>query len=139
MAIFSDTCEALGLCQYITFSTHRSGNTLDLLLTEIASDATVLHTHRGPFISDHAAVIAQLNIKKFTGTRQSRMVRVVKDITAGQWIKEFEDWHLHLSDNFDEMVTRLNDSLKSILDKLALEKKIYRSPRPKHPWYTAEL
>ena len=139
MAIFSDTCQALGLYQYITFSTHRSGNTLDLLLTEIASDAILLHTHRGSFISDHTAVIAQLNIQKFTGTRHSRMVRVVKDIMADQWIKEFKDLELNLNDNFDEMVTGFNDSLKFILDKLALEKKIYRLLRPKCPWYTAEL
>ena len=29
-AIFSDTCEALGLYQYINFSTHKSGNVLRL-------------------------------------------------------------------------------------------------------------
>ena len=60
-AIFTDTFEAVGPYQFITFSTHKSGNTLDLLLTEVASDTMVLRTHRGPFISDHAAVIAQLN------------------------------------------------------------------------------
>ena len=65
-AIFMDTCEALGLYQYITFSTHKLGNILDLLLTEVASDARVLRTHRGPFISDYAATITQLNVKKFT-------------------------------------------------------------------------
>ena len=79
-AIFMDTCEALGLYQYITFSMHKSGNTLDLLLTEVASDARVLRTHRGPFISDHAATIAQLNIKKFSGKSESRMVRVIKTL-----------------------------------------------------------
>ena len=85
-AIFMDTCEALGLYQYITFSMHKSGNTLDLILTEVASDARVLRTHRGPFISDHAATITQLNIKKFSGKRESRMVRVIKDIMVDQWM-----------------------------------------------------
>ena len=79
---FTDTCEALGLYQHITFSTHKSGNILDLLLTEVASDANVLRVHRGPFISDHAAVLAQLNVKKFTGKWESKMVRVIKDITT---------------------------------------------------------
>ena len=46
--IFTNTCEALGLYQFINFPTHKSGNILDLLLTEVASDATVLGTHRGP-------------------------------------------------------------------------------------------
>ena len=98
--IFMDTCEAFGLYQYITFSTHKSGNILDLLLTQVASDARVLRTHRGRFICNHTAVIAQLNVKKFTGTRESKLVRVVKGVMADQWILEFENQDLQLSDSW---------------------------------------
>ena len=62
-AIFMDTCTALGLYQHIAFPTHKSGNILDLILTEVCSNTTVVRSHRGPFISDHALVIAQLNVK----------------------------------------------------------------------------
>ena len=119
--IFTDTCEALSLYQYITFSTHKSGNILDLLLTKVASDARVFRTHRGPFISDHAVAITQLNIKNFTGAIESKLVRVVKGITAGQWMSEFKNQDLQLSDDFDEMVTTLNNTLKAVLDNLAPE------------------
>ena len=122
-AIFTETCEALGLYQHITFPTHKSGNKLDLLLTKIASDATVLRTHCEPFISDHAAVLGQLNINKFTGKRQSIIVRAIKDITTEQWISESEDQDLHLSEDFDEMVTSLNMAFKTVLDNLAPERK----------------
>ena len=64
--IFTVTCEVMGLYQHVSFATHKSGNVLDLMLTEVSSDITKLHTHRGPFISDHAAVIAQLNVKRPT-------------------------------------------------------------------------
>ena len=86
------------------------------------SDATVLKTHRSPFISDHAAVIAQLNIKKFTSPKQSQTT--LKDIIADQWIQEFENQDLQLSDDFDVMVTSLNNTLQTVPNKLVPEKKI---------------
>ena len=37
------------------------------------------------------------------------------------------------------METKLNSTPKAVLDNLAPEKKIHRSLRPKHPWYTSDL
>ena len=37
------------------------------------------------------------------------------------------------------MVTSLNSTLKTVLDKLAPEKKVCKSLRHEHPWYTAEI
>ena len=138
-AIFTDTCEAMGLYQYITFPTHKSGNILDLILTEISSNMKVLHAHRGPFISDHTLVLAQLNIKQQSTPRQTEMVHAIKDITTEQWTNAFEDQDLQLSDDFHEMVMGLNSALRTKLDKLAPEKKVCKSLRPKCPWYTAKI
>ena len=77
-AIFTDTCEAIGLYQYILFPIHKSGNVLDLILTKVANNTKVLRTHRGPFISDHALVLAQLNIKQQTRSRQTEMICVIR-------------------------------------------------------------
>ena len=63
-AIFLDTIEAMGLYQHVGFPTHKSGNTLDLILSEIQSDAMVITTAPGPYITNHRAVISTLNIKK---------------------------------------------------------------------------
>ena len=52
-AIFNDTAEALGLYQHVSFSTHQSGNVLDLILSDITSETKVLTTAPGPFISNH--------------------------------------------------------------------------------------
>ena len=65
-AIFTDTCEALGLYKHVAFPTHKYGNILDLVLIEVCSDTTVLRSHRGTFVSDHALVITQLTVKKQT-------------------------------------------------------------------------
>ena len=56
-AIFTDTCEAMGLYQHVTFPTHKAGNTLDLILSEVANSIRVGTVNQGPFISDHRAVI----------------------------------------------------------------------------------
>ena len=138
-AIFMDTCEALGLYQYVPFSTHKSGNTLDLILTKVANRLRVLCTHKGSFISDHALVISQLNVKQQTRAWQSETVHVIKDITSEQWSKAFEEEDLTLSDDFNEMVTGPNSTLRTVLDKLAPEKKVCKSLRSKHPWYTSDL
>ena len=67
------------------------------------------------------------------------MVRAIKDITADQWMSDFRDQDLQLSDDFDEMVTSLNKALKMVLDNLAPEKKVLKSLKPKHPWYNSGL
>ena len=58
--IFSDITSALGLNQHVNFSTHRAGNTLDLLFTETGNNLNVLQCKKGPTLSDHETVISTL-------------------------------------------------------------------------------
>ena len=64
-AIFNDSIEAMGLFQHVGFMTHKSGNILDLILSDITDSTKVLTTALGPYLTDHRAVIATLNIKNF--------------------------------------------------------------------------
>ena len=66
--IFNDSIEAMGLHQHVGFPTHKSGNTLDLILSDIQQTISVMTTSPGPFLSDHRAVIATLNSKKLNPT-----------------------------------------------------------------------
>ena len=77
-ATFTDTGEAFGLYQYMTFPMHNSGNILDLVLTELCGNINVLRTHRGPFISDHTAVITQLHVKQCDPAQQTKVIQKVK-------------------------------------------------------------
>ena len=54
--ILMDTMTALGLQQHTKFTTHCSGNTLDLIFTKIIMRQKVLKCTPGQFISDHCAV-----------------------------------------------------------------------------------
>ena len=136
-AIFIDTCEAMGLYQHISFATHKSGNILDLMLTEVCSSITILQSHHGPFISDHAAVIAQLNIKRQTQGTSTQVICKLKDITQEQWIEAFTDKDLQLSGDLNDLTCNFDSVLKSVLDELAPEKSVKVPLKPKQPWYTS--
>ena len=51
--VFSGMMETLGLDQHTNFSTHKSGNTLDLVFTEVIS--TLKECSEALYISDHKA------------------------------------------------------------------------------------
>ena len=44
-AIFNDTIEAMGLLQHVGKSTHKLGNMLDLIISEIQGDTTIRNNH----------------------------------------------------------------------------------------------
>ena len=71
-AIFNDTVEAMGLYQHVSFPTHKSGNTLDLILSEIQGSISINTTVLGPFITDHCAIISTLSLKKQQPRRTER-------------------------------------------------------------------
>ena len=52
-ASFLETNEALGLKQHVTFATHTSGNTLDLIFTEINGGIGVADCILDSYILDH--------------------------------------------------------------------------------------
>ena len=52
---FMDIIIALGLEQLVYFPTHKAGNTLDLVMTELGSKLEVTKCSPGPFWSDHCA------------------------------------------------------------------------------------
>ena len=59
---FIDTMEALRLQQHVSFQSHHTGNILDLIFTKTISQFNI-RTFKGRFISDHRAIVAELNIR----------------------------------------------------------------------------
>ena len=59
-AIFNDSINAMGLYQHEGFTTHKSGNILDLVLSDITENTKVLITTPCPFVTDHHTVIGIL-------------------------------------------------------------------------------
>ena len=100
-AIFLDTIEAMGLYQHVSFATHKSGNTLDLVISEMGSKSRVMTTTPGPYLTDHRAIISTLNVKKVQPKRQFKKVRKLHAVTTEQWEAEFKLENVKLSTNLD--------------------------------------
>ena len=111
-AIFMNTIEAMGLYQHVSFPTHWSGNTLDLVISELQNSIAIKTTKLGPFISDHCAIISTLNIKKLPTKRIKNEVRKLHKVTTEEWINEFDPTKVALSCNLDETVANLGQELK---------------------------
>ena len=138
-AIFMDTIEAMGLYQHVSFPTHQSGNTLDLIISELQNSIAIKTITPGPFISDHCAIISTLNIKKLPTERTNKEVRKTHKITTEEWMNEFDPNKVALNCNLEETVANLGIELKHTLDKLAPLKRCSISLRPKMPWYDKEM
>ena len=135
-AVFNDTIEALGLYQHIHFTTHKSGNVLDLILSEISEKVNIKTVNPGPYISDHRATIATINVKKTRPKQEVIKIRKRHQITSNQWQKEYNE-DVSLNPNL-ELVQSFNTELKWTLDKLAPEKETKLSLKTKCPWYSQE-
>ena len=121
--IFMETLEAMGLYQHIPFSTHRSGNTLDLIISEIGSNTRIKTTSAGPFTSNHWAVISVLTAKRDNLKQQNRVVQKMSKITTDQWNDFFNSDNIKPNTNLKGLVNSFECELKRILDELAPEVK----------------
>ena len=63
---FMDIIMALGLKQHIHFTTHKTGNTLDLVITELGSKLEVTKWSPGPFWSDHHATNVMVELPTYS-------------------------------------------------------------------------
>ena len=137
--IFLDTIEAMGLYQHVTFPTHKQGNTLDLVISELGNTSKVMTTAPGPFLTDHRVVISTLNIKSSQSKRQQIKVRKLKAVETNQWEKEFNHSNVTLTSNLEKDVESLATELRRVLDTLAPVKNCSVSLKPKKPWFNHDL
>ena len=137
--IFSDSIEAMGLYQHVNFPTHKSGNILDLVLSDIQQSTSVITTSPGPYVSDHRAVISTLNTKRLNPSFTYKEVRRIKEITQDQLIAEFKLENVPLTTKLHEIVPKLKTELSRTLDTLAPLTRRKISLRPKNPWFDSEL
>ena len=131
--------DALSLYQHIGFSTHRLGNVLDLILSDFTSDAKVLTTAPEPFVTNHRAVIATLNIKRLQPATKEILVRQVSKVSVEQWNDEFNPDNVKLNGKLDITVSSLNTELHRVYDKLAPLNKCRVNLRTKQPWFDSKM
>ena len=115
---FKDTLDAYGLKFHNKFPTHRHGNTLDILATEIASSLNITTCQPGPFLSDHCSIECTTNIIREDITKKTVSFRKIKDIN----IQKFQDDVVNQLEmvnechDIDVLVQNLDTTLHDILE-----------------------
>ena len=66
------------------FTLHQGGNILDLIISDIRQQTTIVSTAPGPFLSDHYAITGTLNVKKLKPSYAKIKVRQIHKITDSQ-------------------------------------------------------
>ena len=108
----------MGLYQHVNFTTHKQGNTLDLVISELGSMSKVMTTSPGPYLTDHRAVISMLNVKSFQLKRRQKKVRKLNSVTTEQWEKEFNPTNVKLTSNLEADVESLSKEFRRVLNTL---------------------
>ena len=133
--IFNDTMEALGLEQHVKFPTHRCGNTMDLIFTEVCFSPTPAAPHRGPLLSDHHLVSLQLHHKKEIPSRKEVPMRKINKLTTESLAMEFKPGLVCETNYLPTLISQLDGELKWTLDTLAPEKMCSVTTHVKQPWF----
>ena len=79
--IFNDTMAALGLQQHVQGLTHKMGNTLDPIFSQLETRLTVTSTTTHSFGSDHCMVSVELSLKKPIPPIARKVIRDYSKIT----------------------------------------------------------
>ena len=113
-----DTLDALGLKIHNNFPTHRHGNTLDIIATEIASSLNITTCQPGPFLSDHCSIECTTNIIREDIIRKTVSFRKIKDINTHKFQDDVVnqlviDNECH---NIDVLVQNLETTLHDTLE-----------------------
>lgn len=138
MSEFKNSIQAMGLIQHVDFSTHKDGNTLDLVLTEEVNGVDVLSCQPGPFLSDHCAVKIETNVKKETITSKTVTFRDFKNMDETAFAKDLKAISIQC-ENVDMCVDQFENEIQNVLDTHAPFKqktKICRAPKP---WFTSNI
>ena len=138
---FMDIITVLGLEQHVNFPTHKAGNTLDLVITEMGSKLEVVRSSPGPFWLHHCAVdliVKLLTVSSVQGA-DTISVRKLSELEYDRFIED-----VHISDllsisDLSELIYRMEKNMQEALDKQAPLKKKQLPIRTRVPWYTNEL
>ncbi|XP_072033195.1 uncharacterized protein [Amphiura filiformis] len=139
--MFLDIITSASMKQHNTFTTHRDGHTLDLILTRESVNFASDFSPTGYLPSDHAAVKCLLDIGRPDPVKMEIKMRKLRDIDLDAFRSDILNSSLHLSpaSDLDQLVTQYDSVLCNLQDKHAplITRKI--TCRPHAPWYNEEL
>ena len=114
--ILTNITSALGLNQHVNFSTHRAGNTLDLLFTKTRYNVNVLQCKKGPTLSDHYTVISTLLATRPGLSKSMITYYMLEDINTDEMMTSMNLDSLEFITDLDDLVLSFNNNLWKALD-----------------------
>ena len=143
----SDACEfldllaSLGLKQHVIGPTHEGGHTLDLVITRQYDKVIKSAPMIDRFISDHAAVLCQLDSVKPRTAVKEISYRQLKSIYMDALRADLTKSELcaNVFTDLDMMVSCYNSTLSSLIDKYAPQRTKSVANRKHVPWFNHDI
>ena len=140
---FTNLIDSFGFIQHVSDSTHRSGHTLDLMLSR-SHDSLVLQTspidHGFP---DHFPVLAYLSLRKPPLPTREVKYRKLKTITNEVLLEAIGNSAICMASlstlSLDELTTLYDTELRKLIDALAPTKTRTITIRPESEWYNESI
>ena len=133
---FDEFLECMNLDQHVTCATHKSGNTLDLILTRSKDTLAVSEPCSSYFISDHCFVQAYLSRPKPKCIREIKKFRKLNKIDHDNFANDVTNivtCATHIQD-INELAEYYNSQLLKVLDKHAPIVEKRTTIRKSLPW-----
>ena len=138
---FLDLLDAFNLSQHVVGSTHRSGYTLDLVITRQNSSLVQGSIIFPTWISDHSLVQTTIQLDNPSLATSRVTFRKWKDIDKDAFLQDLKNAveKLHSFDSAEGIASEYNTTLQNIADSYAPTKNRIIKTRPQAEWYTLEL
>ena len=115
-----DLLNDMGLQQHVRGPTHRFGHTLDWIISRTSNNLIFGLPIVGPFISDHAAIICKLKLKKPPSIYREMQFRKLNQINIDSLRTAVSDSvKVTPRMGIDHMVDQYNEQMGIIIDQFA--------------------
>ena len=139
---FKDLLSAHGLIQHITAPTHRYGHCLDLMITRENTSPLISNITVHPGLSDHYAIITDMNLKKPKMPTISVSTRHWKNVNIQDLCFDIESQleNVNLEDGeLDSCVNLFESTVRNILDDHAPLKTRTVKLQSESPWFNDDI
>ena len=115
---FMDCMNSMGLDQHVRDFTHNKLHTLDLIFSEYLDGLKISNVRTDLFVSDHSAVIAELEMERDDIRKVTKTTRSLKHLTCYQLSEEL-NYKYSDDSTLEELVTCFEEESRRCMDKLA--------------------
>ncbi len=135
------TLQANGLVQQVTQPTHKSGHTLDWIVTRESESVVNEVVIEDRLMSDHFWLLFSLDLQRPPAEKIQVKCRNIKSICIQDFKQDLQESKLLQDTNLDldEMVELYNSTLTNLLDKHAPSTLKTVRVKPNAPWYCDEI